>query len=101
MDFTQLVPVGARDIDHCFGGWDGHATIAYPSSGVRLAFECDPVFGHVVVYTPPGKPFFAVEPVTHANDGFNLFAAGQPDNGIRVLQPGEALQGTFRLRVLH
>jgi aldose 1-epimerase len=101
MDFSQLVPVGTRDIDHCFGGWDGRATIAYPSADVQLQFECDPVCGHVIIYTPPGKPFFAVEPVTHANDGFNLFAAGQPDNGTRVLQPGEPLSGSFRIRVVH
>jgi aldose 1-epimerase len=99
MDFSLLSPAGARDIDHCFGGWDGRATIAYPSSGVSLEFECDPVFGHVVVYTPPGKPFFAVEPVTHANDGFNLFAAGLPGTGVRVLEPGEPLSGRFRIRV--
>jgi aldose 1-epimerase len=101
MDFTSLAPVGARDIDHCFGGWDGRATIAYPSAGLSLAFECDPVFGHVIVYTPPGKPFFAVEPVTHANDGFNLLAAGEPGTGVRVLGPGERLSGRFRLRVRH
>ncbi|HEY3341283.1 MAG TPA: aldose 1-epimerase, partial [Anaerolineae bacterium] len=57
MDFSMPTAIGTRDIDHCFGGWDGRATIAYPSSGVQLRFECDPVFGHVILYTPPGKPF--------------------------------------------
>jgi aldose 1-epimerase len=99
MDFSTLTRIGNRDIDHCFGGWDGRATIAYPSSNVRLEFECDPVFGHVIVYTPPGRPFFAVEPVTHANDAFNMLAAGVPGSGARVLQAGEHLSGTFRIRV--
>ena len=85
---------------HCFGGWDGRATIAYPSSGVQLEFSCDPVFGHVIVYTPPGKPFFAVEPVTHANDGFNLFAQQLTGTGVRVLQPRASLSGTFKLSIL-
>ena len=98
-NFSQLQTVGPRDIDHCFGGWDGRATIAYPSAGVRLHFECDPLFGHVVIYTPPGKPFFAVEPVTVANNGFNLYAAGVPNTGTQVLQPGASLSGRFRIRV--
>ncbi len=94
-DFSTLQTVGARDIDHCFGGWDGRAMIAYPSAGLRLRFECDPVFGHVVIYTPPGKPFFAVEPVTVANNGFNLYAAGLAGTGAQVLPPGAALRGCF------
>lgn len=99
MDFSSLAPVGTRDIDHCFGGWDGQAFISYPKAGVRLDFKCDAVFGHVIVFTPPGKPFFAVEPVTHTNDGFNLYARGVSGNGIRVLQPRESLSGTFNISV--
>ena len=101
MNFSSLTTIGTRDIDHCFGGWDGRATIAYPSSGVRLHFECDPIFGHIILYTPPGKPFFALEPVTHANDGFNLLANGAPNNGIRVLEPGEQMSGTFKIAISH
>lgn len=98
-DFSQLQAVGAREIDHCFGGWDGHAIIAYPSAGLRLRFECDPVFGHVVIYTPPGKPFFAVEPVTLANNAFNLHAAGLTNTGVQVVQPGASLSGRFCLHI--
>ena len=101
MDFSTLAPIGSREIDHCFGAWDGHATIAYPSVGVRLLFECDPIFGHVIIYTPAGKSFFAVEPVTHANDAFNLSAAGLPGTGTQVLKPGEQLHGTFRIRIAY
>jgi aldose 1-epimerase len=97
MNFSAGAAIGTRDIDHCFGGWDGHATIAYPSAGVQLRFTCAPIFRHIILYTPPGKPFFALEPVTHANDGFNLLAAGVLNNGIHVLQPGEQLSGTFSL----
>ncbi|MCL5273741.1 MAG: aldose 1-epimerase [Chloroflexi bacterium] len=99
MDFSKPAEIGERDIDHCFGGWDGRAAISYPLSGVRLVIDCDPVLGHVIVYTPPGKSFFAVEPVTHANDGFNMLARGIAGNGIRVLQPGEQLNGVFRIHV--
>jgi aldose 1-epimerase len=99
MDFSSLTPIGSRDIDHCFGGWDGRAAIDYPSTGVQLRFECDPTLGHVILYTPPGKPFFALEPVSHANNGFNLLAAGVPGNGIQVLPPGASMRGSFTIRV--
>ena len=46
-----------------------------------------------------GQRFFALEPVSHANDGFNLLAAGVPDSGVRVLEPGETLAGTVRLAI--
>ena len=29
--------------------------------------EASPVFGHVVIYTPEARPYFCVEPVSHAN----------------------------------
>ena len=99
MDFSVLAPVGHRNIDHCFGGWDGKASIVYSSPSIKLEFECDPIFGHVIVYTPPGQPFFAVEPVTHTNDGFNLFAHGIIGTGIHVLQPHDKLTGSFKIHV--
>ena len=54
---------------------------------------------HVIVYSPEGEPFFAIEPVSHANDGFNLLAAGQPGTGVVVLAAGESLEASFSLCV--
>lgn len=54
-------------LDHCFDGWDGEATIAWPARGLALRMTATPPFRHLVVYTPPGRPFFCVEPVSHAN----------------------------------
>ena len=99
MDFSALQTIGPRDIDHCFGGWNGQARIVYPSTGLSLDFECDAAFGHVIIYTPPGKPFFAVEPVTHANDGINLLAQGVPGSGVQILPPGQKFTGMFRIKV--
>jgi aldose 1-epimerase len=52
-----------------------------------------------VLFVPRGKDFFAVEPVSHANDGFNLLARGVPGSGVQVLEPGAALGGTVRLEI--
>lgn len=38
-----------------------------------------------------------VEPVTMANDGFNMWAAGFADTGVRVIGPGESLQVRMRI----
>lgn len=99
MNFTTLTQIGSRDIDHCYGGWDGKASIIYPSSGLRLDLECSEALRHVILYSPPGRDFFALEPVTHANDAFNLHEAGASGTGLRVLQPGEQLMGLFRIKV--
>jgi len=51
----------------------------------------------VVVYVPVEKPFFAVEPVTNANDAFALDASGVPGVGVFRVQPGETREATFAL----
>jgi len=83
-------------LDHCFSGWDGHAVLHWPASGATLRVEATPRFSHVILYSPPAEPFFALEPVTNANDGFNLLAAGQADSGVVVLAPGEILEAEAR-----
>lgn len=99
MDFRAPTAIGSRVIDHCYGGWDGGATIYYPSSGVQLRFHCDASLRHVILYSPQGKSYFALEPVTHANDAFNMLADGSSSSGTAVLQPGEQLQGVFRISI--
>ncbi len=98
LDFSQGRPLG-EDLDNCFGGWDGHATVTWPRRGVALRVEASQRFGHVVLFAPPGRPYFALEPVSNANDGFNLLAAGAPDTGVVVLDPGDALEAEARFTV--
>jgi aldose 1-epimerase len=87
------------ELDHCFAGWDGRARVRWPASGVTARLVSSPSLGHVVVYSPAGKPWFAFEPVTHANDGFNLMERGVPGTGVVVLAPGERLEGSFRVEL--
>lgn len=95
-DFSTQRPLDVA-LDHCFAGWDRQAIIEWPGSGVKAVVQADPGTEHVIVYSPKGESFFAIEPVTNANDGFNLFAQGNMNCGVVVLKPGEALSTGFRI----
>ena len=99
-DFARGRRLAPLDLDHCFGGWDGRAELHWPETDVTLAIEATPPLRHLVIYVPPGQDFFCVEPVSHANDGFNLLARGVDGTGVRVLAPGQTLAGTIRLRIV-
>jgi aldose 1-epimerase len=92
-DFARAPRLADLALDHCFAGWDGRAEVRWPETGLTLTLEAEPLFGHLVVYVPPGRDLFCVEPVSHVNDGFNLAERGLPQTGVRVLAPGATLRG--------
>lgn len=98
LDFRELRPLGNGAIDDCLTGREGDRPMrfVYSGSGQEIALHADPIFTCIVLYTPVGQPFFAVEPVTNANDGFNLREQGIPGSGVFVLQPGEQRGGEIR-----
>jgi aldose 1-epimerase len=85
-------------IDICCYGYNGNGWISWPESGVKLVYRASAACTHLIFYNP-AKPYFAVEPVTNANNGVNLLAQGDPTNGIQVLQPEERLEATFDLHL--
>lgn len=92
-DHSTGCPIGAVALDNCFVGWRQPAVLRWPTH--TLTLTADPMFDHLQVYTPPGQPFFAVEPVSHAPDALNR--EGAP--GMRVLAPGETLAGSITLDI--
>ena len=97
-DFRVAKPLAPDNfLDTCFHGYDGGGHIAWPASGIRLRFACSAASTHLILYNPPGKPYFAIEPVTNANDGVNLYAHGDQTSGIAVLEPGQGLEASFEL----
>jgi aldose 1-epimerase len=88
-DFARGRRVDEVALDNCFDGWDGRATIAWPGKRLRLDLAAAAPFRHLVVYTPPGKPYFCAEPVSHANGRV----------GSSVLAPGATLAGAAVFRV--
>jgi aldose 1-epimerase len=94
-DWSFAVPRRIVDgVDNDFFGWDGCATLV---GRRRTTINAEPVFGHLRVFAPPGAEFLAVEPVSHLADALNR--AREPDCGLRILEPGEALSGQVSIIV--
>ena len=101
LDPTRGVTVDGVGLDNCFTGWRRRAVIERPEDEVRLTMTAEPPLDFLVVYTPPGRPFFCAEPVSHITDAFNMAATGRTDTGMRILAPGETLRAKVTLSVEH
>ena len=84
------------DLDAAFEISEPVQSIHWPE--INLTIKSDPVFGKLVVYVPPGRDYFCVEPVTHAPDAVNSTLPREA-TGLRQLAPGETLSGTIGLLV--
>jgi aldose 1-epimerase len=84
-------------LDNAFVGWNGRAVVAWPERHATLRLDASGPLDTLVVYTPPGQPFFCAEPVSHITDAFNLAAAGRTDTGMMSLEPDETVRATLTL----
>lgn len=98
LDFTQSRALDAATrIDHCFNVNDEPVTIDWQDAGVALRMQSSQNCTHLVLFNPD-KPYFAVEPVTNANDAFNLSQQGI-DSGTAVLAPQQSLRVDMQLEL--
>ena len=88
-DFALSRPVDGVVLDNCFDGWDGRAAVRWPRRALGLAMEATEPFRHLVIYVPKGRPYFCVEPVSHANGAIarSLLASGGTLAGEIVFRP--------------
>ena len=96
LDFGKGPDVAEMVVDRLYEGWDGRAELTAPD-GFRTGIEADGVLDKMQIYSAWDYPYVCVEPVSNANDGFNRMAAGVPSHGVRVLDPGRAIEGTVRI----
>jgi aldose 1-epimerase len=96
-NYRELIDLGEPGVDNCFKGWHGTARIVFGPEKIGLGIQADPFFGHLVVYVPTGRDFFAVEPVSHVNNAINR--PDIADRGLKVLQSGERLTAKVRFHV--
>ena len=97
-DFSTERELADVDIDNCFSGWDGTAVLSWPERRQKLQITATQPFRHLVIYVPRGQNFTAIEPVSNMNDGLNRMQAGI-DHGMRILAPGETLEGAITILV--
>jgi len=95
IDKTALSP--DQRIDHCFSGLSKPLEIHWPDVGATLSMSGSDNFTHAILFNPD-KPYFALEPVTHANDGVNLSNKGI-DSGIATLAPGDIWQARLDMEL--
>ena len=97
-NFTPGRELPFEFVDHCFRVGEGPIEISWEKSNVKLTMERDAVFKHIVLYCPVGERFFALEPVTNCNNGFNMAEEGIEDTGTIELEPGEEIRGEIYFR---
>ena len=93
-DISKGRAIADLNLDHVFDIVAPLQTIKWP--GLTLAIESTPVFSKLIVYVPPGRDYFCVEPVTHAPDAVNSTLPNQV-TGLHMLEQGETLSGTINL----
>ncbi len=81
------------DFDNCFEGWRGPARIR----DERFSLQLSSSLPYLVVYTPPTRDFFCVEPVSHVNNAIHM--ADPAACGLVALAPGATLEASMRLDV--
>lgn len=86
--------VAELDVDHCYSGWNGTAQIRDEMFSLQLSASSLP---HLVVYTPPEKDYFCVEPVSHVNNAIQM--DDPATHGLLALPPGETTEVTMTLTV--
>jgi aldose 1-epimerase len=97
LDFSTGKSAYGQPLDTVFNGWDGAATLQWETH--RLVLHASDVFTHFVAFNGAPDATIALEPITHATDGFNLMARGVSDTGVRVLAAGERLSGSVTIRL--
>ena len=97
LDFAMARPLPLGWRNNNYGGWDGQATLRFPSRGVGLTLSAGSLFKHLMLYADPTKPYFCLEPQSNASGAFNRPGGFEdPEEGVIVLEPGESAEGTVR-----
>jgi len=101
LDFSHGRQLGFDHIDKCYRALHAPVIIKWPGSGVALTMKADEIFRHVILYSPKDNPeFFAVEPVTNCNNGFNMAEEGIDDTGTIYMKPGDIIRGSITIRLM-
>lgn len=98
LDFAEGAPLPRGWRNNCYGGWDGKATLAFPSRGFAVEMTASRELGRLQFYADPGKPVFCLEPQSMASGAFNRPGGmTDPDQGVVALDPGAGVEARLRI----
>jgi aldose 1-epimerase len=104
LDFRTLKPLNPeayeKGVDDLFAGRIGDNPVRIVYGDTEIQMHAGALYKHIILYSPKEKSFWAVEPVTNANDGFNLYDKGILESNIIVLQLGEETSDVFSLEII-
>ncbi len=92
-DFRHGRLIAGTGLDGDFAGWAGIAHLTGLVPDLLVTLKADRLFGTLRVFTPEGRDFFGVEPVSHGANAINQ--PGLPP--MTILAPGAALSGTISI----
>ncbi len=85
--------VANLDFDHCFEGWRGPARLRDEKLSLRLTSSLP----YLVVYTPPTKAYYCVEPVGHVNNAIHMSEPAA--HGLCALAPQATLEAWMKIEI--
>ncbi len=97
-EFDRGRDVSDAVIDNCFAGWGGVAEVTWPEQDFTLCLSAIVPLDHLQLYTPAGRDFLGLEPVSNMPDAINRMDLAS-DQGLRILAPGERLEATIRFSI--
>jgi len=81
------------DYDHCFEGWKGAASLR----DEKLALKITSSLPYLVVFTPPTRDIFCVEPVSHVSNAIQM--ADPVAHGLVGLPAGDTMEAWMTIEV--
>jgi aldose 1-epimerase len=79
--------------DHCFEGWRGPARLRDEKLSMRLTSSLP----YLVVYTPPTKAYYCVEPVGHVSNAIHM--SEPASHGLCALAPQATLEAWMKIEI--
>ncbi len=96
-DFSSPRPVKNQEIDHCYAGWFGSATIKWQDRPYALEINASPALKTAVLYIPKDGDAFCFEPVPNINNALNLVGH---EPSMPVIAPGEIFKATIFMQAI-
>ena len=95
-DLREPVSLEVLKLDDVYWGLTPERVPGYEArdKGIKVGLGGSPEFTHMVVYTPPGKPFFCMENQTCSTDAHNLQAKGlEKEAHLLIAEKGKKVSG--------